>query len=386
MKILHVLADSDPAKGGVIEGVLQLGEAYRRLGHEQHLLTLDDPRDPWVGSTASPIFPLGKPGATKRFYPARAIAWLRAHAEQYDAIVVDGLWNAATLAAARVLPQSGVPYAVFPHGMLDPWFRELQPAKEWVKRQLFRVNEGPLLRGAKAVLFTTERERELARATWPGWQGMREQVVGFGTGEPPSTTNAEILDFRSGVVGLADARYLLFLSRIHPKKGCELLLEGFANAHQGERTHLVIAGPGAPDYLARLHRLSDNLGISSKVHWPGMLQSGVKWAALNGCEAMVLTSYQENFGVVVAEALACRKPVLISDQVNIHDAVAQARAGFICETTAASVADKLCLLKNLTARERGEMGLRGRELYERGFSMDEVARRVLVALCDEPIG
>ena len=377
MKILHILADSDPAKGGVIEGVVRLGDAYRALGHEQHLLTLDVPDDPWVSAPPSRIFPLGKAGTTKRFYPARAIGWLHAHARDYDGIIVDGLWNAATLAASRVLPGSGAAYAVFPHGMLDPWFREVQPVKEWVKRQVFRVNERPLLRGARAVLFTTQTERELARLSWPGWHGIAEQVVGFGAGEPLAREDVDVAAFRAKVAGLGEAPYLLFMSRIHPKKGCELLLEGFARAVKDERMQLVIAGPGDPSYRAELQGLAQRLGIAAKVHWPGMLSGDDKWAALHGCEAMALISYQENFGVVVAEALACGKPVVISDQVNIHDAVTRASAGLVCETSGDSVADTLTGFGLLSATERHTMGDRGKELFAREFNMKEVAKRVL---------
>jgi glycosyltransferase involved in cell wall biosynthesis len=379
VKILHIVADANPAKGGVIEGVLRLGDAYRALSHEQHLLTLDAPDDPWVSACPSPVFAMGRAAEAKRFYPASAIAWLRQHVHEYDGIVVDGLWNAATLAARRILPASGLPYAVFPHGMLDPWFRQLQPRKEWVKRQLFRINEGPLLRGARAVLFTAESERMLAAGSWPGWSGMREQVVGFGTGEPPAETGAMHAAFRAEVPDLDDRPYLLFLSRVHPKKGCEILLEGFAASFSEHDWQLVIAGPGEADYLASLKGLADRLGVAQRVHWPGMLAGAAKWGALYGCEAMALTSHQENFGVVVAEACACRRPVLVSDQVAVHPLVQSAGAGIVCRTETDSVADGIRQL--LAAGEAGRvaMGSNGHTLFEREFSMRRVAERVLVS-------
>lgn len=377
MKILHIVADANPAKGGVIEGVLRLGDAYRALGHEQQLLTLDAPDDPWALCCPSPVFALGRHSAAKRFYPARAIGWLREHAADYDGIVVDGLWNAATLAARLVLPGSGHRYAVFPHGMLDPWFRQLQPRKEWLKQQLFRINEGPLLRGAAAVLFTAESERMLAAGAWPGWRGIQEQVVGFGTGEPPAETAAMHAAFRAAVPGVADRPYLLFLSRLHPKKGCELLLEGFAATMTEHGWHLVLAGPGDAAYIGALRDLADRLGMAERIHWPGMLAGEAKWGALYGCEAMTLPSHQENFGVVVAEACACRRPVLVSDQVAVHPLVASAGAGAVCRTEAESVAAALRNLLALGAGGRCEMGRRGRSLFESEFAMQQVARRIL---------
>lgn len=384
MRILHIVADANPAKGGVIEGVLRLGDAYRSLGHEQHLLTLDAPEDPWCAHCPSPVFAMGRASEAKRFYPAKAIDWLRQHASDYDGIVVDGLWNAATLAARQVLPGSGVPYAVFPHGMLDPWFRELQPAKEWVKRQLFRVNEGPLLRGARAVLFTAESERKLAVQSWPGWTGMREKVVGFGTGEPPPETNQMHSAFRRMVPGVGNLPYVLFLSRIHPKKGVGILLDGFAEACGGSDWQLVIAGPGEAGFVASLRDQATQMGIASQVHWPGMLTGEAKWGALYGCEAMALTSYQENFGVVVAEACACRRPVIVSDQVAVHLEVSEAGAGLVCETQPPSVAAAFTDLLGMLPDKRKVMGADGRALFESGFAMERVAQRVLAVLDENP--
>lgn len=377
MRILHIVADANPAKGGVIEGVLRLGDAYRAMGHEQHLLTLDGPDDPWVSACPSKVFALGRSSEAKRFYPASAIAWLRQHAGDYDGIVVDGLWNAATLAARRVLPGSQTPYVVFPHGMLDPWFRELQPAKEWIKRQLFRVNEGRLLHGAKAVLFTAESERELAAQSWPGWAGIHERVVGFGTGEPPCEGDAMHMAFRAAVPGVGDSPYLLFLSRIHPKKGCEILLEAFADSCAGKDWQLVIAGPVEEGYLKALQSRAADLGIKDQVQWPGMLAGDAKWGALYGCEAMVLTSYQENFGVVVAEACACSRPVVISDQVAVHPHIASVDAGFVCRTERSSAAQALAHLTDMSPEQCKDMGAQGRTLFEREFSMVQVAKRVL---------
>ena len=380
------MADCDPAKGGVIEGVLRLGDALTAMGHTQDMLTLDAPDDPWVASSTEPVFAMGKSISPKRFYPAKAIRWLSRHVRDYDFVIVDGLWNSATLAAARVLPSVGVPYAVFPHGMLDPWFRKLQPMKEWVKRQAFRINERGLLRGATAVLFTSEQERILARESWPGWIGINEQVVGFGTGEPPAEAPAMRSAFESAVPGVGGRPYLLFLSRIHQKKGCEVLLQALAKHAALSDWQIVIAGPGEPGYVAELQGLGAALGLSARLHWPGMLASDAKWGALYGCEAMVLTSHQENFGVVVAEALACSRPVLISDQVNIHAAVTQGNAGWVCQDNAASAADALRNLLSQPAGEREAAGARGRSVFEQEFTMHRVAERIIDIFSDRPNG
>ena len=116
----------------------------------------------------------------------------------------------------------------------------------------------------------------------------------------------------------AGRSYLLFLSRIHPKKGCDLLLQAFAKiAPAHPKLHLIMAGPDAVGMRKHLQTIVDQAGLTDRVHWPGMLKGDAKWGAFAVSEAFVLPSHQENFGIAVAEALACGRPVLISDQVNI---------------------------------------------------------------------
>ncbi|MBD3729057.1 MAG: glycosyltransferase [Sphingomonadales bacterium] len=386
MKLLHVIATADPRDGGPIEGVLRLGESFRAMGHSQELLTLDSPDAPWVSGAPAPIHAMGRLGEAPRgpldrlalrFHRAPAAPrWLRAHAGDYDGIIVDGLWNYSTRTARLALPGGPTPYVVFSHGMLDPWFASRFPVKHAIKQLLWRFNEGVLLRGAAAVAFTCEQERKLARENWRPW-GMREAVVGFGTSPPPPPTAAMEQAFRAAVPTLGERPYLLFLSRLHEKKGVDVLLEAFGAMAQDCPYDLVVAGPGEPAYVASLKALAERQCPAGRVHWPGMVSGDAKWGALHGCAAMVLTSHQENFGVVVAEAVGCGRPVVISDQVNIHDEVAAARAGLVCRDEANSARDALARFSTLSAGERAAMGERGRTLFAEKFTMDSTARRLL---------
>lgn len=386
MKILHVIASADPRHGGPIEGVLRLGESFRAMGHEQDLLTLDLPDDPWVAEAPVPVHakgtkpprlpgPLGKLARWARRSPA-APAWLKANAANYDGIIVDGLWNYATRTAGIALPGGPTPYIVFSHGMLDPWFRGRYPAKHLLKQVLWRMNEGPLLRGAKAVAFTCEQERKLARATWHPW-GMSEAVVGFGTTPPPEFEPVMESEFRAALPDLGDRPYFLFMSRLHEKKGADILLRAFGRVAPDCEFDLVIAGPGESDYVSELKSIADEACPEGRVHWPGMVSGKAKWGALHGCAAMTLTSHQENFGVIVAEALGCGRPVIISDQVNIFDEVQAADAGLICTDSVATAEMALRSFIALSPADRRAMGKRGRQLFDEKFTMDGTARRVI---------
>ncbi len=386
MRILHVIASCDPRGGGPIEGVRRLGEAFRVAGHEQELLTLDTPDQPWVREHPATVHALGTPVSGRgpiarlRRRVARspdATAWLRRHGRAYDGIIVDGLWNYSTRVARLALPGGDTPYIVFTHGMLDPWFAGKYPLKHALKQVFWRFNEGVLLRGAAAVAFTCEQERRLARRSFAPWR-MREAVVGFGTSLPPPPTTAMEQAFRATVPALGMGGYLLFMSRIHEKKGVDVLIAAFAEiAAAFPAIDLVIGGTGAESYVAALRRQAEASGYGARIHWPGMLGGDAKWGAFYACDAMVLSSHQENFGVVVAEAAGCAKRVVISDQVNIFDEVAAANAGFIASDEVQDFARALrdCLAQS--PAERAAMEQRGAALFAEKFNIAATAVRLL---------
>lgn len=387
LKILHVIASCDPRFGGPIEGVRLLGAAFRAAGHQQEILTLDHCMDPWVAEFSSPVHALGgvrelRPGVLRRMgrylkgHPA-AVEWLREHGPDYDGVVVDGLWNEGTRVVRKGLVGGRTPYVVFPHGMLDPWFAAQYPLKHRLKQIFWLFNEGVLLREASAVAFTCEQERQLARTCFRPW-GMREAVVGFGTSAPPAFVHRMGEAFRAAVPKLGGRPYLLFLSRIHEKKGCDILLKAFAAvAKDFPETDLVMAGPGQSGLVAQYVRLAESLGIADRVFWPGMLSGEAKWGALYGCEAMALPSHQENFGIVVVEALACGKPVVISDQVNIHNEISEGAAGFVGRDNVADTISGLRELLNLDENRRATMGRKAEALFRTRFEMSSTARQLL---------
>lgn len=139
----------------------------------------------------------------------------------------------------------------------------------------------------------------------------------MGTATPAGDSQAQRQIFLDHFPQLDNKRLLLFLSRIHVKKGCDLLIEAFAEVASDDSLHLVIAGPDQIGWQADLQKQAKQLGIEQKITWTGMLSGDLKWGAFHATEAFLLPSHQENFGFVVAEALACEVPVLISNKVNI---------------------------------------------------------------------
>jgi glycosyltransferase involved in cell wall biosynthesis len=326
MKILRSTHTVNPALGGPIESIKQSSAVLRRRGHEVEIVSLDAPDDPWVRDSAAPVHALG-PGLGSYGYSSRFSRWIRERSSEFDAVIVHGVWQYSSFGVWRALAGKSTPYFVFPHGMLDPWFKRTYPLKHLKKLFYWPWGEYRVLRDAAAVLFTSEEERRLARESFRLYQ-CKEVVVNYGTAAPANLENARETFFNA-FPNLRGERFLLFLGRLHEKKGCDLLIEAFGKMRAApERVQLVMAGPSAqPDYLRHLQQMATASGAS--ISFPGMLSGDLKWGALSAAEAFILPSHQENFGIAIAEALACGTPVLISNKVNIWREIEADGAGYV---------------------------------------------------------
>ncbi len=319
-------------------------------------------------------------------FSPRYVGWLLENATKYDAVIVHGLWNFATMAAALVLPSiMWGKYYVYPHGMLDPWFAKHDPRKYFLKRISWLGLEGRLLAGAKAVLFTAPDEQILAQGQFWGWT-YNGVVVGYGTAEPPAASPEQIRSFREAVPTLGDRKFLLFLSRIHPKKGCDLLVRAFAAvAATHEDLDLVIAGPDETGLVPQLEALAESLGVRGRIHWPGMLSGDEKWGAYREAEVFVLPSHQENFGIVIAEALACSLPVLTTNKVNIWREVEAGGAGLVRNDDVGGAIDLLETWLRMSGDERKIISRSARRVFDEHFSVEYVSQRFLQLLVDDGV-
>lgn len=370
MKLLHVIPSLSPATGGTAEALRQLAAVSPEAGVEPEIVCLDEPDSNWIGSFATPVHALG--GCSGKYGRSpRLREWLESNVGRFDGLVAHGIWTYPTLAAARAC-RGRIPWAVFTHGMLDPWFQRRYPLKH-LKKRLYWPIQYPVLRDARAVLFTSRLESELAPQSFrPNkWTSL---IVPFGTNSPPPDEEAQRAAFQAALPQLQGRRFLLFLSRIHEKKGCDLLVEAFASvAARQPEMDLVIAGPDQTGLQASLIALAERLGIASRIHWPGLLTGDVKWGALRACEAMVLPSHQENFGVVVAEALACGRPALISNQVNIWPEIKESSAGLVEPDTLDGTRSLLTGWFALSGPEKAAMSERALATFEARFSMRNCA-------------
>lgn len=381
MNILRVIASVRPEGGGPIQGLQLSALRHAASGHSTEIASLDDPQVAHVRAFPLPVHGLG-PGRWGYGYVPGFDRWIAENARRFDVAVLHGLWNYSSFGAWRALRRARLPYVIYAHGMLDPWFNSVQPIKRWAKQAYWLVAEGRVLADASFVLFTTEEEQARARASFVGYR-YRGRVVAYGAGDPPAAADADEAEFRALVPALGNRTYLLFLSRIHPKKGADLLIEAFAGvAPENPELDLVLAGPDQIGLAQELCSRAEALGMGGRVHFPGMLEGAAKWGAFRGAEAFVLPSHQENFGIVVAEAMASGTPVLISDKVNIWREVAAAGAGLVDEDSAEGTSRLLQRFLGLAQQQRQAMSGAARSAYERYFSADNAAGDLITVLED----
>lgn len=296
MKVRHFLHSKDTRTGGVCEAVLRLNEEQVRGGHDSE--TIDSVRE----------------------------------ARQCESITMaHGLWQWPGVVAYNNWKRNKIPYLIFPHGMMDPWFKTAYPLKHIKKQLYWWWRQRKILRNAHAVCFTTEEEKRLAQKTfWP--YKCREVVTGLGVGTPPSNQEKQKASFEKKFPGISGKKVLLYMGRIHPKKGLNLLLHAYANNFP-EDSVLVIAGPvdQSDPYVQKLQVISKD--FSKKVLWTDMLEGDFKWGALRTADALILPSHQENYGMVVAEACSVGTPVLITNKVNLHCDILEYEAGIVEDDT-----------------------------------------------------
>lgn len=380
MKVLHVIATLDPKGGGPMAGVRMLAQEVLQHGATIEVATLDAPDSDFINSFPAKVHALG-PARGKYGYCPSLARWLRANAKKYDAVVVNGIWQYHGLAVRRALAGTDTPYFVFTHGMLDPWFKHAYPLKHLKKWIYWLFAEYRVLRDARAVIFTCEEERRLAKETFWLYR-VREAVTAYGTASPPADGPLK-QKFLSKNPELRGKRLLLFLSRIHEKKGCDLLISAFARlARAHPDVHLVMAGPDQGGLVSKLQLQAEELAVADRISWPGMLSGDDKWGAFYASEAFCLPSHQENFGIVVAEALACSLPVLISDKVNIWREIEFDGAGVIAEDTIDGTERSLTKWLSLSSQAQAEMRERAKACFETRFRIDHVAKDVLRILSE----
>ncbi len=370
MRLLHVVHSCNTLAGGVAEAVNRLAEAAAKVDYETEIATCDEPSASFLEELDVAARGFG-PASDSSYHSCPTLGeWLMDSASGFDALVSHGLWQYPSVAVRKAARKADKPYFVYPHGMLDPWFKSHYPWKHIKKTFFWWFRQARILRDAKAVCFTTDEERRLARGTFRPYR-CNEVVTGLGVAEPPLDSDAQKNTFNEKFPHLRNKRILLFLGRIHRKKGIDLLLQAFEELSTAD-DHLVVAGPKEDGFFAEeLVRASGR--FADRITWAGMIRDDLKWGALRVADALILPSHQENFGMVVAEALAVGTPVLITDKVNLWREVEDDRAGKVSTDDLSGIR---ALMHEWQNSAFATLAPNARPCFEKRFTINTAARNL----------
>jgi glycosyltransferase involved in cell wall biosynthesis len=300
-------------------------------------------------------------------YSRPLASWLSGNVQQFDVVHVHAVFNHSSVAAAKACRRAGVPYVVRPLGTLDPWSMSQKSLR---KRIFWQVAGKMMLARAAAVHYTSEAEK-LSTERFTGLNHGR--VVPLGVETTSAVPREKLVQH---FPSLARDPYVLVLSRLHPKKGLDVLIDAFVSLPFSP-WRLVLAGDGPPEYVAKLKQLAASHPRILFTGWVG----GERKNALLGCASLLaLPSHQENFGLCVMEALSRSVPVLVSPSVNLAPAIVTANAGWV------AAIDKEALTARLAEAltDEAELATRGRagQQMSRQYSWENAAN-YLVQLYQE---
>jgi glycosyltransferase involved in cell wall biosynthesis len=338
LRILHVISSLDPRDGGTTTLIDALARAQKGAGLEVSVVSnfaagFDDVVVRRLRDSGIPVELIGPNKHFLAWHP-QISPTLRRLVPTADVVHIHALWEEIQHRAARVAHAAGRPYVFTPHGMLDPWSLRQSRLKKQIYLAL-RLRRD--LNQASAIHYSDEAERDLVAP-------LKLRPRAFVLRHLLDLSEFEQLPPRGSFrreCGVPNNKLLLlFLSRLHPKKGLDLLLPAFASLRRDD-VYLILAGPGPQDYVQTLRGRADELGITPRVIFSGMMAGPRRIAAFVDADLFVLPSYQENFGLVVIESLAAGTPVVISDQVNIHRQISTAEVGEVVGTNVPELAGAL---------------------------------------------
>jgi glycosyltransferase involved in cell wall biosynthesis len=317
MRVLHYIPSFRLTRGGPVRAVIDLADGLAKRGHQVTLLTCDRGDSPaaWDGSNLAlpAVIEVSQPDIHNEPIAAAHAPTMRRVVQECDILHVHGVWNYSNVQMVKLARQAGKPYVVSLRGMLDDWSMD----QKALKKRLFHflIYRG-LLERAAAVHCTAQAELDQSRKWFPRGHGVvianMLDLNPFRSPPGPELARQKFEPLRNGRPNV------LFLSRLHYKKGVEVLIQAAAKLRElGLEANFIFAGTGDADYSSRMHELSDELGLENNVFFVGHVAGALKISLYQACDLFALPTSQENFGFVFPEALASGTPVITTKGVDI---------------------------------------------------------------------
>ena len=395
MRQLSIISSMDPKSGGPAQAIRYLFPYF-----EKDYSIVDVLCPIWEDSENSKL----DAGLNYKFYPYTKNIWgyskeiknfLINHIEEYDFVIVHGLWLYNLFAVYQVikkLKRAGVKkipqFFAFAHGMLDPWFQKTKTRRLKAFRNVlywYFIQE-KILRSADGILFTCEEEMLLSRTTFKKYKPQNEFNTGYGIPNPPAYSSSMKITFEEKYKLEEGATFILYMGRIDEKKGLDLLVKAYhnilsSNVQNHNLPIVVIAGPGQnSDFGKKIEKyINANPVLQKYFVFVGMLTGDAKWGALYLSDAFILPSHQENFGIAVVEALACGTPVLISNKINIWREILNENGGLVEEDNLEGTTSLLVNWIGLSKESKDSIRANAISVYNKKFKIETAAHNIILA-------
>jgi glycosyltransferase involved in cell wall biosynthesis len=363
LRIVHYLPAIRLAEGGVARAVLDWCTVLAARGHRVTLITADPSDVPaWSGSNEPTLLKLNSPPAFLELLPGESLQQISDALNDADVVHLHAPWIPSNIQLARRAKARNIPYLLTIHGMLDDW----SMAQSTLKKKLFLRMFGARLLSDASAIHCTAREELRQASKW--FSNPNTAVIPYVMDlEPFRNLPGKELAQKSFPALLRPEPKILFLSRLHPKKGPELLIDAVSK----ENVQLILAGSGDDAYVQSLRARVEALQINDRVTFTGLVTGDLKLSLYQACDLFVLPTSQENFGLVLPESLACETPIITTRGVDIFEELTEAGA-IIVERTAETIASAIRVALSDATGLR-ELGARGRKWVFEHLDPDRVA-------------
>jgi glycosyltransferase involved in cell wall biosynthesis len=394
VRILHIIPSISPARGGTSRAIIDMVHALQSHQLDVEIATTNDDGDNLLDvplqeciqyhQIPTYFFPRFSPpiGSIREFAFSRSFTtWLLQHIENYDAIHVHTLFSYTSTVAMAIARIKKIPYLTTPHGMLCKWSLQQKTRK---KQAYLKLIERSNLDRSQAIHLTCQQEQQDVLAL--NFKSPTFVLPLALTEIPAPISNAANL-LRQNLNCPLDEPIILFLSRLHYKKGLDYLIPALGKLIH-HRFTFVIAGNGTPEYEAEIHSLLQVSGIAERTHMVGFVEGAQKDLFIQGSNLFALTSHSENFGIAVLEALVVGTPVLVTPGVGLASVVKDQNIGYVPELDLNAIIN--ALERHLTDPDSSKvMGDRARQFILKNYTWDQIATdliRVYQAIVDrQPI-
>lgn len=351
MKVIHYIASVDKSGGGTTEYMRLLSKALKN----------DTSFSIATGFSKDPITIEGVP---IKFFNSSVFRWFSLineyrtflENEKPDIVHINGIWSPQNWGFQKAAQELKIKVVMSPHGMLESWILQHNPLKKKIALFLFQNNA---IKKADHIHATAQMEKDSVRK------------LSFDNPISIIPNGIDLSELKRGKEQYGTQK-MVFLSRIHPKKGIEILLEAWSNCDTKGWT-LEIAGSGDTAYIATLIQSAQTL---KNVHFVGAKYGEDKWNFLRSADVMVLPTHSENFGIVVAEALAVGVPVITTTGTPWQD-LENYNCGWWIDLSVVNLKSVLLKVFNTPAATLEKMGKNGKNLVQEKYDIKAIGKKMV---------